>query len=127
MVKVGVKYTNKVLPVALWTKMGACVHSSTLHKENANVSIANDFLLSSCCCATSTTGAFPTGPDIFVVSRQAGAFPSGREPLLAKALSEAGSKCSSMGKAMKLVSTKENPGLYLYGNYPKATIIVSFL
>lgn len=74
-------------------------------------------------CATSTTGAIPAGPDTFVVSRQAGAFPSGREPLLAEALVEAGSKCASMGKVMKLVSSTENPGPYVLGNYPKATII----
>ena len=61
-------------------------------------------------CATSTTGAIPAGRDTFVVSRQAGAFPSGREPLLAEALGEAGSTCASMGKVMKLISSTENPG-----------------
>ena len=30
-------------------------------------------------CATTSTGAVSAGPDTFVVSRQAGAFPSGRE------------------------------------------------
>jgi hypothetical protein len=76
-------------------------------------------------CATSTTGALPAGPDTFVVSRQAGAFPSGREPLLAEALAEAGAKCGGMGKTMKLVSSTENPGPYILGNYPKATVIFS--
>jgi hypothetical protein len=78
-------------------------------------------------CATSTTGALPAGPDTYAVSRQAGAFPSGREPLLAEALTEAGSKCASLGKTMKLVSSTENPGPYILGNYPKATVIFSCL
>lgn len=76
-------------------------------------------------CATTTTGALSAGPGTFVVSRQAGAFPSGREPLLAEALAEAGSKCSGMGKVMKLVSSTENPGPYILGNYPKATVVFS--
>ena len=78
-------------------------------------------------CATTTTGALSAGPGTFVVSRQAGAFPSGREPLLAEALAEAGSKCGSMGKAMKLVSSTENPGPYILGNYPKATVTFTCL
>lgn len=76
-------------------------------------------------CATSSTGALPAGPDIYVVARQAGAFPSGREPLLAEALAEAGTKCVSLGRAVKLISTTENPGPYILGNYPKATVIFS--
>lgn len=78
-------------------------------------------------CATSTTGAVSAGSDTFVVSRQAGAFPSGREPLLAEALGEANAKCSSLSKQMKLVSTTENPGPYILGNYPKAAVIFSCL
>lgn len=76
-------------------------------------------------CATSSTGPISAGLDTFVVSRQAGAFPSGREPLLAEALVEANAKCSSLGKTMKLVSTVENPGPYILGNYPKATVVFS--
>jgi hypothetical protein len=76
-------------------------------------------------CATTSTGPISAGPDTFVVSRQAGAFPSGREPLLAEALAEASAKCASLGKTMKLVSTAENPGPYILGNYPKATVIFS--
>ena len=76
-------------------------------------------------CATSSTGPLSAGPDTFVVSRQAGAFPSGREPLLAEALSEANAKCTGLGKTVKLLSTTENPGPYILGNYPKATIVFS--
>lgn len=76
-------------------------------------------------CATSSAGPVAAGPDTFVVSRQAGAFPSGREPLLAEALVEANAKCATVGKAMKLLSIVENPGPYVFGNYPKATVIFS--
>lgn len=76
-------------------------------------------------CATTSTGPIAAGTDTFVVSRQAGAFPSGREPLLAEALAEANAKCGSMGKTFKLVSATENPGPYILGNYPKATVVFS--
>jgi hypothetical protein len=76
-------------------------------------------------CAGTNTGAMAAGPGTYVLSRQAGALPSGKEPLLAEALAEGNEKCASMGKTMKLVSTSENPGPYILGNYPKATIIFS--
>ena len=76
-------------------------------------------------CATTSSGAMSAGPDTFVVSRQAGAFPSGREPLLVEALGEAAATCASRKKTMKLISTTENPGPYILGNYPKATIVFS--
>jgi hypothetical protein len=76
-------------------------------------------------CATTSTGAVSAGPDTFVVSRQAGAFPSGREPLLTEALVEAGTTCAAMKKTLKLVSAVENPGPYILGNYPKATVVFS--
>lgn len=76
-------------------------------------------------CATSSTGSIAAGNDTFVVSRQAGAFPSGREPLLAEAIAEANMKCTGLAKAMKLISTTENPGPYILGNYPKATVVFS--
>jgi hypothetical protein len=74
-------------------------------------------------CATTSTGPLPAGSDTYVVSRQAGAFPSGREPLLAEAIAEGTAKCVSLGRAFKLVSTTENPGPYILGNYPKATVV----
>jgi hypothetical protein len=76
-------------------------------------------------CATTSTGSVSAGPDTFVVSRQAGAFPSGREPLLTEALAEAGTTCAAMKKTLKLISTTENPGPYILGNYPKATVVFS--
>lgn len=76
-------------------------------------------------CATTSTGAVSAGPDTFVVSRQAGAFPSGREPLLTEALAEATATCASQKKTLKVISTTENPGPYIFGNYPKATVVFS--
>ena len=76
-------------------------------------------------CATTSTGAVSAGPDTFVVSRQAGALPSGREPLLSEALAEASATCAGMKKTLKVISTTENPGPYIFGNYPKATVMFS--
>jgi hypothetical protein len=74
-------------------------------------------------CAQTNTGPMPAGKDTYVISRQAGAFPTGKEPLLAEALAEANSKCDSEKKKMNLLSTTENAGPYILGNYPKATVI----
>jgi hypothetical protein len=76
-------------------------------------------------CATTSTGPVAAGPDTYIVSRQAGAFPSGREPLLTEALGEAATACASMKKSLKVISTTENPGPYIFGNYPKATVMFS--
>jgi len=78
-------------------------------------------------CATTSTGPISAGNDTYVISRQAGAFPSGREPLLTEALSEATATCAAMKKSLKIISTSENSGPYVLGNYPKATIMFSCL
>lgn len=46
-------------------------------------------------------------------------------PLLAEALVEANAKCASLNKTVKLLGTAENPGPYIMGNYPKATVMFS--
>jgi hypothetical protein len=74
-------------------------------------------------CAQTNSGPIAAGRDTYVISRQAGAFPTGKEPLLAEALAEANAKCDSDKKKMALVSTAENQGPFILGNYPKATII----
>ncbi len=74
-------------------------------------------------CAQTNTGPMPAGRDTYVISRQAGAFPTGKEPLLAEALMEANAKCDAEKKKMNLLSTNENSGPYILGNYPKATVI----
>lgn len=76
-------------------------------------------------CATTSTGPVAAGADTYVISRQAGAFPSGREPLLSEAIAEATATCGSQKKALKIVSTNENAGPYILGNYPKATVVFS--
>ena len=73
-------------------------------------------------CAQLNSGPISAGGDTFVLSRQAGAFPTGREPLLVEALKEASAKCESDGKSMSLISSHENQGPYILGNYPKATV-----
>ncbi len=89
------------------------------------ITLALSALTLTTACATTSTGSVSAGPDTFVVSRQAGAFPSGREPLLTEALSEAAATCGSLKKTLKLISTTENPGPYILGNYPKATVVFS--
>ncbi len=76
-------------------------------------------------CATNSTGPEAAGPGTYIISRQAGAFPSGREPLLSEALAEATATCASQKKALKVISTNENAGPYILGNYPKATVMFS--
>lgn len=76
-------------------------------------------------CATTTTGPIAAGENTYVISRQEGALPSGNEPLLAEVLAEANNFCSSLKKVMKLINTHENPGPYIFGNYPKATVTFS--
>jgi hypothetical protein len=73
-------------------------------------------------CATTTTGPTPAGDGKYVMSRKEGAFPSGDEPLLQEVLEQATRFCKSLNKDMELVDSHENPGPYILGNYPKATI-----
>jgi len=76
-------------------------------------------------CATTTTGPIVAGENEYIISRQEGAFPSGNEPLLAETIAEANIFCSNLNKVMKLINTHENPGPYIFGNYPKATVTFS--
>lgn len=73
-------------------------------------------------CATTSTGPTPVGDNKYVMSRQEGAFPSGSEPLLQEVQQEANRFCASLDKKMELINSTENPGPYIMGNYPKATI-----
>ena len=74
-------------------------------------------------CATTTNGPTPVGNNTYLVSRQAGMFPSGKEPLLEESLALANSMCASMKKAVKIVSINEN--MQAIGNFPKATVVFS--
>ena len=73
-------------------------------------------------CATTTTGPTPVGDNKYVMSRQEGAFPSGDEPLLQEVLEQADRFCKSLNRKLELLESRENPGPYILGNYPKATI-----
>jgi hypothetical protein len=72
-------------------------------------------------CAATNSGVVPVGNGVFMVSRQAGAFPSGKEPLLAEALAEAKAMCASLGKSIKIITTNEN--MQAIGNFPKASVV----
>lgn len=74
-------------------------------------------------CATTTSGPTPAGNNTYVVSRQAGMFPSGKEPLLEESLALANGMCASMKKTMKIVTVTEN--MQPIGNFPKATVVFS--
>jgi hypothetical protein len=74
-------------------------------------------------CAATNSGVVPVGHGTFMVSRQAGAFPSGKEPLLAEALAEANSMCTSLHKSVKIITTNEN--MQAIGNFPKASVVFS--
>ena len=74
-------------------------------------------------CAATNSGVIPVGNGTFMVSRQAGAFPSGKEPLLAEALAEANAMCASIRKSIKIISTNEN--MQAIGNFPKASVVFS--
>lgn len=73
-------------------------------------------------CATVTTGPVPAGDDTFLISKQEGALPWDRKPLLPEAVAEANKHCVSLGKTMKVVSTNETPS-----PIGKATLVFSCL
>ena len=74
-------------------------------------------------CASTTSGAIPAGNNTYVMSKQAGAFPTGKEPLLADVLTEATSFCANQKKTLKVISINEN--MQPIGNFPKATVLFS--
>ena len=74
-------------------------------------------------CASTTTRPIPAGNNTYVMSKQAGAFPTGKEPLLADVLAEATSFCSNQKKTLKVININEN--MQPIGNFPKATVLFS--
>ena len=97
-----------------------------MYKKTLQIFFSTIALLVICVgCATTSTGPVAAGQDTYIVSRQAGAFPSGREPLLVEAVGEATATCAGMKKTLKIISTTENSGPYILGNYPKATVVFS--
>ncbi len=74
-------------------------------------------------CATKTIGPIVAGKNIYIVSREEGAFPTGNEPLLKEALEEAERFCISLNKTVKIIDTEEHR--QIIGAYPKASVTFS--
>jgi hypothetical protein len=72
-------------------------------------------------CAANS-GVAPTGPDSFMVSRQAATGFSGSGNLKAEALSEAGQYCTDRSKVLFVTNSKEVGPPYIMGNFPKAEV-----
>jgi hypothetical protein len=72
-------------------------------------------------CAANS-GVVPTGPDTYMISRQAATGFSGMGTLKADALREAGAYCIRQHKTAQLVSASESTPPFVLGNFPKAEI-----
>lgn len=72
-------------------------------------------------CAANS-GVAPTGPDAFLVSRQAATGFSGSGNLKAEALTEANDYCAQRNKVMFVTQEKEAAPPYVMGNFPKAEV-----
>jgi hypothetical protein len=72
-------------------------------------------------CAANS-GVAPTGPDSFMVSRQAATGFSGSGNLKAEALSEAGQYCAARNQVLLVTNSKEVGPPYVMGNFPKAEV-----
>ena len=76
-------------------------------------------LLTAC---ASNPGVAPTGPDTFMVSRQAATGFSGLGSLKADALREAERYCADRKKVMQMVNETESKPPYILGNYPRVEV-----
>jgi hypothetical protein len=72
-------------------------------------------------CAANS-GVAPTGPDSFMVSRQAATGFSGSGNLKAEAFSEAEQYCTQRSKVLFVTNSKEVGPPYVMGNFPKAEV-----
>ena len=72
-------------------------------------------------CA-SNSGVVPTGPDTYMVSRQAATGFSGSGTLKAEAFGEANRYCAGQKKTMQVGNTNEATGPVILGNFPKAEV-----
>ncbi len=92
-------------------------------KRRCYVLVSSIAILTS--CATTSTGPIAVGKNTYVISRQEGAFPTGNEPLLAEAISQANTFCSTQNKEVKIISEHERSGPFILGNFPRATVTFS--
>lgn len=72
-------------------------------------------------CAANS-GMVATGPDSYLVSRQAATGFSGSGNLKAEAISEANQYCSRQGKTVQITNSVEAQPPYILGNFPKSEI-----
>jgi hypothetical protein len=72
-------------------------------------------------CAVNS-GVVATGPDTFMVSRQAATGFSGLGDLKAQALREANKYCADKGKSMQEINTSESKPPYILGNFPRVEV-----
>lgn len=72
-------------------------------------------------CATSS-GVLPMGQDTFLISKKAGTSFGSSTTERVEAIQEANQYCAAGGKQTEVISSKENPGPYIFGNYPGAEV-----
>jgi hypothetical protein len=76
-------------------------------------------ILSAC---ASNSGVVSTGPDTYMVSRQAATGFSGLGTLKADALREANQYCASRQMVAKVTAATESKPPYIVGNFPRAEV-----
>ncbi|MGA9340970.1 MAG: hypothetical protein WBV61_01380, partial [Rhodanobacteraceae bacterium] len=67
-------------------------------------------------------GVVRTGPQTYMVSRQAASGFTGMGTLKADAMREANAYCAKQGRVADLISTHESPPPYILGNFPQVEI-----
>ena len=73
-------------------------------------------------CAVPTTGVVPRGDDMYSVTRQGGGAWVSVDSLKAEGLQEAGAFCTTNGKKLKFVYSKEIPAGPL-GRWPESEVL----
>lgn len=63
-----------------------------------------------------------TGPNAYLITRQAATGFSGLGDLKVEAIREAGAHCASQGKTMTVTDARESQPPYAFGNYPRAEV-----
>jgi S1-C subfamily serine protease len=74
------------------------------------------------CNSTTTMNPIALGQGKYIVTSRGNLFPTGMEPVLEDAIGKGAELCSREGKSIEVISAEENPGPYVMGNYPKATV-----
>lgn len=72
-------------------------------------------------CA-SNPGVIKTGPNSYMVSRQAKTGLAGIAGLRAKAMGDANAYCAKQGLQAQMTGTSQSSGVPIFGNFPRADI-----